>query len=262
MIEKIEQPLETKEDATAPNRLSMLTYNIHKGYSITNNRFILHLIRNAVEEIHPDLVFLQEIQGQYRLQQCDSVHRTDEPQFEFLADRLWPHYAYGKNAIYNIGHHGNAILSKYPFSDYENINVALSRFASRSILHGIISEPFSTPLHVICIHLGLFEIEREQQLMTLAKRIETCVPAHEPVIIAGDFNDWRGRAARYLNFDEVFKHLEGRYAKTYPVWRPALRMDRIYFKDIIPIKCERFSGRPWRRLSDHTPLYAEFAWPT
>ncbi len=48
------------------------------------------------------------------------VHPVDMPpeeldsQFAFLADEIWPHFAYGKNAIYSAGHHGNAILSKHP----------------------------------------------------------------------------------------------------------------------------------------------------
>jgi len=37
------------------------------------------------------------------------------PQHEFLAHESWLHHAYGKNSVYDSGHHGNAILSRYPF---------------------------------------------------------------------------------------------------------------------------------------------------
>ena len=115
---------------------------------------------------------------------------------------------------------------------------------------------------MICVHLGLFELERERQLSTLAKRIKSHVPSDEPLIIAGDFNDWRGRAEYYLHQDlgvqEVFKHTHGAYARTFPAWLPVLSMDRIYFRGLDIVNCIHLYGQPWRRLSDHTPLLAEF----
>src|SRR5690606_5729050 len=102
--------------------------------------------------------------------------------------RLWPHYAYGKNAIYKSGHHGNAILSKYPFKYWENIDISSSQYASRSILHGVIDLPGKdVPLHTLCVHMGLFQAERSRQIKTLIERIESHVPHDEPLLIAGDF---------------------------------------------------------------------------
>ena len=168
-----------------------------------------------------------------------------------------------KNAIYKSGHHGNAILSKYPFIEWENINVSPIRSASRSLLHGTIHTPSGQNVHVICVHLGLFDAERERQLSTLSKRINSHVPHDEPLIIAGDFNDWRSRAEKHLNYEldvrEVFKHNTGRHARSFPAWMPALRMDRIYFRGLKSEHCQRLHDASWRRLSDHTPLLASFS---
>ena len=192
--------------------IKVLTYNIHKGFSTSNLRFILHDIKDSLRHVDADVVFLQEIQGERTI----SKHRFDDwpnnNQFEFLADQVWQHHAYGKNAIYKSGHHGNAILSKYPFIEWENIDVSIMRSASRSLLHGTIQIPgIEQKIHIICVHLGLFERERESQLATLAKRIGSHVPADESLVIAGDFNDWRGRAERHLHLDlgvqEVLKLL-------------------------------------------------------
>jgi len=242
--------------------IKVLTYNIHKGFSTSNLRFILHDIKDSLRLIDADVVFLQEIQGERTI----SNNRFDDwptnSQFEFLADQVWPHHAYGKNAIYKSGHHGNAILSKHPFVEWENIDVSIMRSASRSLLHGSIQMPgIDQKIHIICVHLGLFEREREGQFATLSKRISTHVPPDEPLIIAGDFNDWRGRAERHLHDDldvtEVFKNTHGSYARTFPAWFPLLSMDRIYYRGLEVVTCSCLHGQPWRRLSDHAPLLAE-----
>ena len=243
--------------------IKILTYNIHKGFSASNLRFILHDIRNSLRHIDADVVFLQEIHGERNITKNRFDDWPNNNQFEFLADEVWPHHAYGKNAIYKSGNHGNAILSKYPFVEWENIDVSIMKSASRSLLHGTIQMPNTEKkIHIICIHLGLFERERERQLSTLSQRINSHVPSDEPLIIAGDFNDWRGRAERHLHDDlgvkEVFKDAHGSHARTFPAWFPMLSMDRIYYRGLDVVNCSNLHGLPWQRLSDHTPLFAEF----
>ena len=98
------------------NELRVCSYNIHKGFCAVNIRPILQNLRHAIRTIDADLVFLQEVVGE-RLSSLDDNNKQGEttnsyPQFEYLADEVWPHHAYGRNAIYQKGHHGNAILSK------------------------------------------------------------------------------------------------------------------------------------------------------
>lgn len=241
----------------------VLTYNIHKGFNFANHRFVLQQIREQIRSVETDVVFLQEIQGEHsgREKNIDSWPKT--AQFEYLADQIWSHYAYGKNAIYNAGHHGNAILSKYPFIQWENINVSSMQRASRSLLHGVIQHPETAfRLHLICVHLDLRGYERRRQLRILNQRIREHVPEHEPLLLAGDFNDWRSRADKYLADDlglrEIFLQLRGAHAKTFPSLWPILPVDRIYYRGITPVLCVCCKEAPWHQLSDHVPLYAEF----
>ena len=53
-------------------------------------------------------------------------------------------------------------------------------------------------LHCICVHLGLFKRGQSQQLQALEQHIEQLVPPQAPLVIAGDFNDWREMASRIL----------------------------------------------------------------
>ncbi|MDD5267721.1 MAG: endonuclease/exonuclease/phosphatase family protein [Methylococcales bacterium] len=243
--------------------LRVLTYNIHKGFNISNQRFILHQIREALIHADADLLFLQEMQGKHDRHEKNVAHWPDQSQIEFIAEGVWPHFAYGKNAIYNAGHHGNAILSKHPFESWENINVSPFPWASRSLLHGVIRTRGSDQdVHIVCIHFGLMGKERRSQITTLCDRIDSHVPHDAPLIVAGDFNDWLGQAGRLflnrLGLHEVFRETHGRYARTFPAWFPILQMDRIYYRGLIPVSCDRLTHSPWDMLSDHAPLAATF----
>ena len=81
-------------------------------------------------------------------------------------------------------------------------------------------------LHCVNVHLGLGGRGRMKQLQAIRDRIQEMVPAHAPLIIAGDFNDWRIKAgeflARSLHVSEVFEHLQGVSAKSYPSAMPML----------------------------------------
>ena len=219
-------------------------------------------MREAIHSVQADLVFLQEVLGQHSGHQKKYEDWPDVPQFEYLSDQLWPHFAYGRNAVYTSGHHGNAILSKYPFSFWENIDVSTNRLERRGLLHGVIEIPHrKKPVHAICVHLGLLETERQTQVKNLCERIDRMVPHDEPLIIGGDFNDWRIRLTRPLHnkveVKEAFKEMYGDHARTFPSWLPALKLDRIYYRGMKIQDARTLTGRPWNQLSDHVALYSE-----
>ncbi|MEZ4741735.1 MAG: endonuclease/exonuclease/phosphatase family protein [Bdellovibrionota bacterium] len=195
-----------------------------------------------------------------------NIEMTDDPQFEFLADSIWTHHAYGKNAISSKGHHGNAVLSKTPIVSWENIDISVLGFSQRGILHGIIDMNMNAKnpkkLHVLCVHLGLLEAERKSQVKALCQRIKESVPETDAVILAGDFNDWRLTADRTLmeelDLQEGYRSIHGTLARTFPSWMPLLRLDRIYFRGLAIKQAISLTGSPWNRLSDHAPLYMEY----
>jgi endonuclease/exonuclease/phosphatase family metal-dependent hydrolase len=246
-----------------PVRINLLTYNIHKGFNFSNRKFVLHQIRELLTESNVDIAMLQEIYGEHTGLARKINNWPDVSQYEFLADTIWPHYAYGKNAIYNSGHHGNAILSKYPFIEWENLNVSYFKRASRSLLHGVIKIPETgQTVHIICLHLDQFKIIRNHQLKRLKHRIIELIPLDAPLIVAGDFNDWSDHASKYLfasaQLSEVHMVTHGYHAKTFPSRYPLFALDRIYYRNLTLESCKTLSHYPWTKLSDHTPLTAEF----
>lgn len=247
--------------------IKIISYNIHKGFSPFGWSNVLDQMRPALQSTHADFVLLQEVKGAAGGEEIKGKRiKEQEAQFEYLADSLWPYHAYGKNAVYSGGHHGNCILSRYPISDWENINVSDFHFASRSVLHAVVrfgGQKFvDQKLHLVCLHLGLFESERLKQLKKLIGRICSHVPITEPLIIAGDFNDWFSRIhlefRNSLGLGEAFFDLYGQYAATFPAWFPILPLDRIYYRNLKLIEATVASRLQWKRLSDHLPLLAKF----
>ncbi|WP_408004375.1 endonuclease/exonuclease/phosphatase family protein [Pseudomonas schmalbachii] len=244
----------------APVRaLKILTVNTHKGFTTFNRRFILHELRDAVRETAADLVFLQEVHGEHRRHAGRHPGWPAAPHYEFLADSMWPQYAYGRNAVYPEGHHGNALLSKFPIRSHRNLDVSIKGNEQRGLLHAEIELPgHAIVLHAICVHLGLRESQRQQQLGLLCRLVGE-LPDDAPLIVAGDFNDWRGRAGPVLagcGLVEAFDGFGGSPC-SFPARLPLLRLDRIYLRRLSAHKPRVLSRRPWPHLSDHLPLAVE-----
>ncbi|MCO6431624.1 MAG: endonuclease/exonuclease/phosphatase family protein [Deltaproteobacteria bacterium] len=240
-------------------QLSVLSYNIHKGFSTSSRRFTLKAIKEGIQASGADLVFLQEVLGRHDLHARRHAEWPTESQFEYLADTVWGHYAYGKNAVYDEGHHGNALLSKLPIVAWENFDVSTNRFERRGVLHAVVNDPESgINIHTICLHFNLLRQSRSRQLSDLCNIVAQHVPKASPLIIAGDFNDWNSRASnvicKELSLREAFKELHGRYAKTFPSRLPVAQLDRIYFRGFTPVRAKVLVGREWSRLSDHSPI--------
>ena len=115
----------TRTDSTALS-LRVLTVNTHKGFAAGNRRFVLSELREAVRAVGADVVFLQEVQGAHAGHAARVAGWPAAPHYEYLADELWPEFAYGRNAVYPDGDHGNAVLSRFPIVAFENRDVSVA----------------------------------------------------------------------------------------------------------------------------------------
>ena len=100
--------------------------------------------------------------------------------------------------------------------------------------------------------------ERQQQAQRqvgLLLALLDSLPPDEPVIVAGDFNDWRLKADARLSghLAEAF----GKPARSFPARLPMLRLDRIYLRNAQACEARVLSRYPWSHLSDHAPLVAQ-----
>lgn len=292
----------SRGEATMPTQLRVATYNIHKG--VLRDLFGLrrvariHELRARLHELDADLILLQEVQGQHERHARRFEHWPVEPQDVFLAQspglRQTFESAYGPNAQYLHGHHGNALLSRYPILHRDNRDFSDHALEKRGVLHCVV-DIAGDPVHCFVVHFGLFARSRERQLDALIDWIRRSVPPEAPLIIGGDFNDWRSQLSRRLcdeiDVIEAFDSLRPsmvrtqravrymrdrladlgvdvepesvrlprrvRSARTFPALVPWLRMDRIYLRGFSVRDARVPRGPGWARLSDHSPVIAD-----
>jgi endonuclease/exonuclease/phosphatase family metal-dependent hydrolase len=266
-------------------KIRVATYNIHKGVSSFRSTPRVLALKKAIGMFGADVVFLQEVQGRhdrYQARYSEKLrsphhHWPEKAQHEFFAGESL-HSAYGMNAVYDHGHHGNALLSGYPISNQYNHDISDHAYEQRGILHCALETPVGN-VHCYVVHLGLFEGSRRRQTDALISAVQDSAPNGEPVIIAGDFNDWRNTLSDCLRLKlgvvEVFDELErsssrigdlvrnvaGRErrlvpARTFPAALPWFRLDRIYVRGFKVEHAEVLHGPQWARLSDHAPIVA------
>lgn len=235
--------------------LKILSYNVHQGLSALRKVDVTRDIASLLKTSGADIVCLQEVWQK---------HGVSEQQLEKMADNNWDFQIYERNAVFPAGSQGNAILSRFPIIRYRNVDISLFPFEQRGFLHAELSVG-GTLLHVICVHLGLVRYERHYQLKEMSLYVEKNTKHSEPLIVAGDFNDWRKRDvkpyAQTMELEEAMVASTGSYARTYPAYLPLLSLDRIYFRNLRLELAQPKRPSFLPGLSDHIPLECAFSFP-
>ena len=239
--------------------LRVATWNIHKGVQGVGpaKRLEIHNIGHAVEQLDVDLVCLQEVRFVNRREQQRFARWPEQPQADFLAPEGYEP-VYRTNAVTRHGEHGNALLSRWPVLSHQHHDISDHRFEQRGLLHTQVQVAGRT-VHALVVHLGLIPGSRERQVAQLKTYIAREVPAADPVIVAGDFNDWGRRLTRLLAHAGL-REFAGKRTPTYPSRLPLTQLDHVYARGLKPVSTMVPQGRIWRQMSDHLPLVAEFTW--
>jgi endonuclease/exonuclease/phosphatase family metal-dependent hydrolase len=264
-------------------KLRVATYNIHKGVMGLRQKVRIHDVRLALSAIDADIVFLQEVQDRNeRLAKRKGY--PDGTQLDYLCTGSYLHRAYGMNAVYPHGHHGNAIVSRHEIGVFLNHDISDHALEKRGLLHAVshfTGRKGAVEIHLINTHFGLIKRSRVRQASFLVDFVRSEVPADAPLIIAGDFNDWQ-RAADKVMHDELdvveaasdFNRRQARprlmdrllpwreprrppVARTYPSVMPWLMLDRIYVRGFHVHDVRVPKGLEWSQRSDHMPLIAD-----
>lgn len=237
--------------------MKLITYNIRKGKGPRGRDAIdMERIGTAVRDQAADLLLCQEV---------FHCARTGASQSGGLADVLGFSSYYGANKYRSVGHHGNTTLTKLPVEQYENHDISTNRIERRGALY-LRTQFEGKPLHVFNVHLGLNGFQRSAQVTMIATLIEQLAAPEDPVILAGDFNDWRQqleqRVVRELGLHNALSDELAAAPKTWHAQRPMLPLDRIYLRHLHAHTSGCLADHPWPELSDHLPLFAELepAW--
>ena len=241
----------------------ILSYNIHRAIGL-DRRFRPERVARILSHHDPGLILLQEVdEGAPRSREMDLAG-------ELALGLGYPYLAVGHNVTLRKGRYGNATLSRHPILRERNIDLTVVGRKRRGCQHTAIQVHPSgdhPPLEVFNLHLGLSARERELQLGLLLRCSEfAALPGESPIVIAGDFNDWRSLLHPLLTGELGFRSATGphvalrRAARTYPSFFPSGALDRIYFRGPLRLLwARRCRLRLSRVASDHLPIVAEFA---
>lgn len=234
----------------------LLSYNIHKGIGGVDRRYDLGRIVETINHYAPDLALLQEVD--------DGVPRSrGDRQVDVLAEATGlTHSAYQHNVRLKVGHYGNAILSRFPLHDVEDMDLTVPLKKRRRALLARCELHFDGHQRTVataCVHLGLAGYERQIQL----RRLLECpffghLQSRTPAVIGGDYNDvWASlhrRALRAHGFTTA-----GHRIRTFPAFMPARPLDRVFYRGDIEV-IGAFAGHTElaRVASDHRPLVVDF----
>lgn len=235
--------------------IRVLTYNIHKAIGGIDRRYRPQRIIEAIQRQQPDIVFMQEVD--------DGVPRSNKDrQVEVFAEALdFKHYAFQRNVHLKQGHYGNAILSRFPLSDVQDIDLTIPLKKRRRALvaHGRLTiGTHHRTILLANLHLGLAGFERKMQLKRLLEsEVVSRTHQHTPTLIGGDFNDvWSSLGKRIMEpggFQPVSHAI-----RTFPAAFPARPLDQIYFRGDVELD-HAFACRSKiaKAASDHLPLVAD-----
>ena len=236
--------------------IHFMTYNIHKGIGGVDRRYDPDRIAETISHCKPDVVFLQEVD--------DGVPRSRKHrQVDVLADLLgFRHSAFQPNVRLRVGNYGNAILSRFPLSDVQHLDVTIPMKKRRRVLAAhcrVQTEEHSRTVLLMNMHLGLAAFERRMQLRKLMQWDLFQHTHHDTAVIAaGDFNDVWGRLGNQILEPEGFHAASGKI-NTFPAILPVRPLDRVYYRGRLRVDHGYASHtKIARQASDHLPLVTEF----
>lgn len=240
-------------------RFRLLSYNIHKGIGGVDRRYRPERIIAVVARYSPDVVCLQEVD--------EGVKRSEfHAQAEMLAD-AWEleHRCYQRNVRVSDGHYGNATLSRWPLTDFRDVELTIPFKKRRQALVATCLAPYDSgprPLAIANLHLGLAGFERKMQLRRLLRdEALRDLPPHAPLIVAGDYNDVYGDLGKRIMLPAGFERAGG-LPRTFPAFAPLRALDHVFYRGELSAD-HVFAGRTKlaRAASDHLPLVVDFFAP-
>jgi endonuclease/exonuclease/phosphatase family metal-dependent hydrolase len=238
-------------------RFRVVTYNIHKCVGM-DRRLSAERIAAVLAATDSDVVALQEVV------RTNSERRGGDQIREIATKAGFEHCCFGENRPHWGGSYGNAILSRWPITAWENHDLTVRGREPRGMLQADIRIHGSAPIHILNVHLGTGYLERRRQADNLlGERLLSSGKFKGPRILLGDFNEWtRGKSTQVLS-----RHMKSaeppvvqrRRFRSYPGILPILHLDHIYYDDPLDLLDFRLLRTKVAMIaSDHLPLIADF----
>jgi endonuclease/exonuclease/phosphatase family metal-dependent hydrolase len=221
--------------------ITVATYNAHSWYGTDGRRDPRRTVR-VLNELRADLIALQEIvlpAGGH-----SGFTLTDLTRATGMTAIPGPTFRRADSEF------GNVLLSRRPLRDFRLIDISVEGREPRGAIVATVAIE-ARFITVIATHLGLRGPERRKQIRRLMA--EAPQPSAGPVIMMGDFNEWRFFGPGLAILNARFGRQAA--APSYPSFFPLLALDRIFVDPRVAQREIRVvKTRLARRASDHLPV--------
>jgi endonuclease/exonuclease/phosphatase family metal-dependent hydrolase len=230
----------------AADSLVIASYNIH-GCIGTDGLYDPSRIVSVMKDLNADVYCLQEVDSRYH--PGTGVSR----QLDYLAKEMDMVAVPGPTVLFELGHFGNAILTRLPVTGIRNADISVEGREPRGVLDIDVNID-GIPIRILDVHFGLTAAERHFQVKKILTMIDITLPS--PLVVMGDFNEWKS-----FGFGSVrsINKILGKCASplTFPSWLPLLPLDRVWIHPKkLKTRIEAFKSPKSRVASDHLPLKA------
>jgi endonuclease/exonuclease/phosphatase family metal-dependent hydrolase len=218
----------------------LVTYNIHACIG-TDGRFDLNRIVNVLREISADVVALQEVEHH-------AVNGYDL--LDYISEKIGLTAIAGPTLLRDTRHYGNALLTNFPISTVDRIDLSVPGREPRGALDVMLSCN-GQGIRVVATHLGLHPKERRVQARQLLSLLES--QSADISVLMGDLNEWFlwGRILRWLH-----RHFQPTpHRASYPARWPVFALDRLWVNPRSRLtRLQVHTSDLARTASDHLPL--------
>ena len=218
------------------------TYNIHR--CIGRDGQNAARIAEVLKELQADVIALQEVETRRE----GGLDLVDD-----FARATGTTGIVGPTILKEDAHYGNALLTRYPVTTHEQIDLSVRGREPRGALDARLAGPSGKTVHVIATHLGLQPAERRIQTQRLLSRL--AVKDADIVVLMGDLNEWFLWGEPLRRFRRYFSKTPA--PATFPVRFPLFALDRIWVQPRARLRSLSVHRSHLSLIaSDHFPLRA------
>jgi endonuclease/exonuclease/phosphatase family metal-dependent hydrolase len=242
----LSRPPQADEMVPIDRPLRVMTYNIHHGLD-AGFGMDLEAIVDVIAAEDPDVVVLNEVN---RARLTNGFVDT----LLLVSKRLDMPYVFGPNLP--DGQYGNAILSRYPILEWENIHYTRNTTEVRGLLRAVI-QAGTQPITFLATHLDHIEGPEHVRAEQVREALDQWM-GDPRVVLLGDLNAEPDAPELQGIYDAGFQDVLAVTGQddAFTFWEPepSRRLDFIFLTPDLPLV------RAWvvpSRASDHLPVLAE-----